>query len=38
MLDREIVDDPAPKMSAILNETEGLIKIFFSSVRTLKEM
>jgi four helix bundle protein len=25
---------PAPKMSAILNETEGLIKIFFSSVRT----
>ena len=29
---------PPPKMSAILNETEGLIKIFFSSVRTLKEM
>ena len=25
---------PAPKMSAILNETEELIKIFFSSVRT----
>jgi four helix bundle protein len=25
---------PAPKMNAILNETEELIKIFFSSVRT----
>jgi four helix bundle protein len=25
---------PAPKMSAILNETEELIRIFFSSIRT----
>jgi four helix bundle protein len=25
---------PAPKMAAILNETEELIKIFFSSIRT----
>jgi hypothetical protein len=25
---------PAPKMSPILNETEELIKIFFSSIRT----
>jgi hypothetical protein len=25
---------PAPRMAAILKETEELIKIFFSSVRT----